>query len=136
MWCVHKKGVYTLFPTTLLLSTYTTKVYTSACGRTCDMGCPERRERERKAVARTCHSLDTFFSPKKRKTGMYFKFITFQKVTGQTPNHLLWYQHTPDLHPGIAKAGGGAGGFSIFLRPFFIKKNFERISPIVSSPFY
>ena len=72
------------------------------------MGRPERRERERKAAARTCHSIDAFFSPKKRKTGMYFKFITFQKVTGPTPNHLLWYQHTSDLHPGIAKAGGGA----------------------------
>ena len=38
----------------LLLSTYfsTTRVYTPACGCTCDMGHPERRERERKATAR------------------------------------------------------------------------------------
>ena len=68
---------------------------------------------------------------------MYFKFITFQKVTGPTPNHLLWYQHTLDLHPGIAKAGCGAGGFSFFLKAhFLIIKFVERISPIVSSPFY
>ena len=67
---------------------------------------------------------------------MYFKFITFQKVTGPTPNHLLWYQHTPDLHPGIAKAGGGAGASFFSESPFFSKNIFERISPIVSSPFY
>ena len=37
-----------------LLSTYvsTTRVYTHACGPTCDMGHPERRERERKATTR------------------------------------------------------------------------------------
>ena len=87
---------------------------------------PERRERERKAAARTCHSLDAFFSPKKRKTGMYFKFVTFQKVTGPTPNHLLWYQHTPDLHPGIAKAGGGAGDFSFFRKAHFLIKKIWR----------
>ena len=110
MVCTQKRGLHTFSHDTALINLFsTTKVYTFACGRTCDMG---RRERERKAAARTCHSLDAFFSPKKRKTGMYLKFITFQKVTGPTPNHLLWYQHTPDLHPGIAKAGGGAGGFS------------------------
>ena len=83
------------------------RVYTPSCGRTCDMGRPERRERERKAAARTCHSLDAVFPPKKRKTGMHFKLITFQKVTGSTPNHLLWYQHTPDLHPDRESGGGG-----------------------------
>ena len=138
MVCTQKRGLHTFPHDTALINLFsTTKVYTSAWGRsTCDMGRPERRERERKAAARTCHSLDAFFSPKKRKTGMYFKFITFQKVTGPTPNHLLWYQHTPDLHPGIAKAGGGAGGFSFFLKAHLKKVFFERISPIVSSPFY
>ena len=102
----QNRGLHTFSHDTALINLFsTTKVYTSACGRTCDMGRPERRERERKTAARTCHSLDAFFSPKKRKTGMYFKFITFQKVTCPTPNHLLWYQHTPDLHPGIAKVG-------------------------------
>ena len=117
MVCTQKRGLHTYFQPL--------KYTRLACGRTCDMGRPERRERERKAAARTCHSLDALFSPKKRKIGMYFKFITFQKVTGPTPNHLLWYQHTPDLHPGIAKAGGGAGGFSLFLKAhFLIKKIF------------
>ena len=51
---------------------------------------------------------------------MYFILITFQKVTGQTPNHVLWYQHTPDLHPGTAKAGGGSMG----LQFFFLKAHF------------
>ena len=37
-----------------ILSTYfsATRVYTPACGRTCDMGHPERRERDRKVTAR------------------------------------------------------------------------------------
>ena len=78
------------------------------------MGRPERREREHKAAARTCHSLDAFFSPKKIKTGMYFKLMKFQRVTAPTPNHLLWYQHNPDLHPGTAKPGGGEYGASFF----------------------
>ena len=93
-----------------------TRVYTPACGRPCNMG---RQERERKAAARTCHSRDTFFSFKKRKTGMYFKLITFQNMTGPTPNHLLWYQHTPDLHPGTAKAGRGGCGFSFSPKAHF-----------------
>ena len=84
--------------------------------RTCDMKRPEFRERERKAAARTWHTLDAFVSRKKRKNpGMYFKLITFQKVTGPTPNHLLWYQHTPDLHPGTAKPGGGEYGTSVII---------------------
>ena len=51
---------------------------------------------------------------------MYFKLITFQKVTGPTPNHLLCYQHIPDLYPGTAKAGGRSWGHRFFSEsPFF-----------------
>ena len=72
-------------------------------------------------TARTGHNIDAFVSPKKRKTGMYVKLITFQKVTGLTTNHLC-YQRTPDLHPGTAKGGGGELGDSFFSEsPFLIQ---------------
>ena len=80
----------------------TTKVYTSACGRTCDMGRPERRERERKAAARTCHSLYAFFSP--------------------TSRDLTYIQ-------GLRKRGVGLGASVLFLKGFFYTKKIgENIS--------
>ena len=103
----------------------TTRVYTPACGRTCDMGRPERRERERKAAARTCHSINAFFHPKR-------------EVTGPTPNHLLLYHHTPDLHLGSAKSGDGLVA-SVFLpeSPFFNTSYYYYIiSPTVSPRLY
>ena len=52
---------------------------------------------------------------------MYFKIITFQKVTGPTPNQFLCYQHTPELHQGTAKAGGVVGGLIFFIYKIFTK---------------
>ena len=56
---------------------------------------------------------------------MYFKLITFQNVTGPTPNHLLWDHHTPDLHQGTAKA-------HFLIQGVFV----DKISPIVSPTLY
>ena len=66
---------------------------------------------------------------------MYFKHITFKNVTGRTPNHLLLYQHTPDLHPGTAKAIGGMGASVYFVRKpilntsFYIYNYYTELSP-------